>query len=176
MRVIVAGGGIGGLTTAIALRHQGIEVVVLEQAEVLNETGAGIQIASNAAIVLRELGLETAMRAVGVKPQSYDYRDLRTGRLLYQAPLGDEAAHRYGAPMYNVHRADLIQLLFDAVPAESKRLGARCVAISQANDAVEVKLQTGETLNADVLVGCDGIHSVVRQHLRGQEESTLPIF
>ena len=97
MRVLIAGGGIGGLTTAIALRHQGIEVVVLEQAEMLNEIGAGIQIASNAAIVLRELGLETAMRAVGVKPQSYDYRDLRTGRLLYQAPLGDEAAQRYGA-------------------------------------------------------------------------------
>jgi salicylate hydroxylase len=122
MRVLVAGGGIGGLTTAIALRHQGIEVLVLEQAEVLNEIGAGIQIASNAAIVLRELGLESAMRAVGVKPQSYDYRDLRTGRLLYQAPLGDEAARRYGAPMYNVHRADLIQLLFDAVPAESRRM------------------------------------------------------
>ena len=56
------------------------------------------------------------MRAVGVKPQSYDYRDLRTGRMLYQAPLGDEAAGRYGAPMYNIHRADLVQLLFDAVP------------------------------------------------------------
>src|SRR5258708_15392915 len=156
--------------TAIALRHQGIEVLVLEQAEVLSEIGAGIQIAGNAAIVLRELGLESAMRAVGVKPQSYDYRDLRTGRMLYQAPLGDEAARRYGAPMYNVHRADLIQSLFDAVPAGSKRLCARCVAISQTNDAVEVRLQTGETLKADVLVGCDGIHSVVRQHLRGQEE------
>src|SRR5258707_8555684 len=170
MRVLVAGGGIGGLTTAIALRHQGIEVLVLEQAEVLSEIGAGIQIASNAAIVLRELGLESAMRAVGVKPQSYDYRDRRTGRMLYQAPLGDEAAHRYGAPMYNVHRTDLIQLLFDAVPAESKRLGARCVATSQTDHAVEVRLQTGETLKADVLVGCDGIHSVVRQHLRGPEE------
>ena len=170
MRVLVAGGGIGGLTAAIALRHQGIEVLVLEQADVLSEIGAGIQIASNAAIVLRELGLESAIRAVGVKPQSYDYRDLRTGRLLYQAPLGDEAARRYGAPMYNVHRADLIQLLYDAVPAESKRLGARCVAISQTDDAVEVTLQTGEMLKADVLVGCDGIHSVVRQYLRGQEE------
>ena len=169
MRVLVAGGGIGGLTTAIALRHQGIEVLVLEQAETLNEIGAGIQIASNAAIVLRELGLESAMRAVGVKPESYDYRDLRTGRMLYQAPLGDEAARRYGAPMYNIHRADLIQLLSDAVPAESKRLGARCVAVSQNEDAVEVRLETGETLSADVLVGCDGIHSVVRQYLRGQE-------
>jgi salicylate hydroxylase len=170
MRVLVAGGGIGGLTAAITLRQQGIEVLVLEQAETLSEIGAGIQIASNAAIVLRELGLESAMQAVGVKPQSYDYRDLRTGRMLYQAPLGDEAARRYGAPMYNVHRADLVQLLFDSVPAESKRLGARCVAISQTDDAVEVRLQTGETLKADVLVGCDGIHSVVRQYLRGREE------
>src|SRR5229473_4240874 len=98
MRVIVAGGGIGGLTTAIALR---------------------------------ELGLEAGMRAFGTKPQSYDYRDLRSGKMLYQAPLGDEAAGRYGAPMYNVHRADLIQLLFDAVPPEAKKLGARCVAVSQ---------------------------------------------
>jgi salicylate hydroxylase len=170
VRVLVAGGGIGGLTAAIALRHQGIEVLVLEQAETLSEIGAGIQIASNAAIVLREFGLESAMQAVGVKPQSYDYRDLRTGRMLYQAPLGDEAARRYGAPMYNVHRADLVQLLFDAVPAESKRLGARCAAISQTDDTVEVRLQTGETLKADVLVGCDGIHSIVRQYLRGREE------
>ena len=64
MRVLVAGGGIGGLTTAIALRHQGVDVLVLEQAEVLAEIGAGIQIAANAALVLRELGLEAAIRAV----------------------------------------------------------------------------------------------------------------
>ena len=170
MRVIVAGGGIGGLTTAIALRHHGIDALVLEQAEIMAEIGAGIQIASNAAIVLREIGLEQAIRAVGVKPQSYDYRDLRTGRMLYKAPLGDEAAGRYGAPMYNIHRADLVQILFDAVPPEAKRLGARCTAVSQDKDGVEVRLQTGEVLRADALVGCDGIHSVVRQHLRGNEE------
>jgi salicylate hydroxylase len=170
MRVIVAGGGIGGLTTAIALRHQGIDALVLEQSQVLAEIGAGIQIAANAAIVLRELGLESKMQAVGVKPQSYDYRDLRSGKMLYQAPLGDEAASRYGAPMYNIHRADLVQMLFDAVPSEAKRLGARCVAVSQDKNGVEVRLQTGEVLGADALVGCDGIHSVVRAHLRGKED------
>ena len=170
MRILIAGGGIGGLTTAIALRHQGIDALVLEQAEVMAEIGAGIQIASNAAIVLREIGVEAAIRAVGVKPLSYDYRDLRTGRTLYQAPLGDEAAQRYGAPMYNIHRADLMQILFDALPAEAIRLGARCTALSQSDDSVEVRLQTGETLRADALIGCDGIHSVVREHLRGTEE------
>lgn len=170
MRVLIAGGGIGGLTTAIALRHQGVDVLVLEQAKELSEIGAGIQIAANAAIVLRELGLETAIRSVGLKPQSYDYRDLRSGKMLYQAPLGDEAARRYGAPMYNIHRADLVQILSDAVPAESKRLGARCVAVSQDARGVEAKLANGETVRGDLLVGCDGIHSVVRQHLRGQEQ------
>jgi salicylate hydroxylase len=169
MRVLIAGGGIGGLTTAIALRQQGIDAFVIEQAEVLAEIGAGIQLAANAVLVLRELGLEAAMRAVGVKPQTYDYRDLRTGKMLYQAPLGDVAAERYGAPMYNIHRADLIQMLFDAVPPEAKRLGARCVAVSQDDRGVEVRLQTGETLRSDVLVGCDGIHSAVRQHLKGEE-------
>ncbi|MCC8952932.1 alpha/beta hydrolase fold domain-containing protein [Bradyrhizobium sp. Pear77] len=170
MRVLIVGGGIGGLTTAIALRHQGIDVLVLEQAGALSEIGAGIQIAANAAIVLRELGLEAAIRSVGVKPQSYDYRDLRTGKMLYQAPLGDEAARRYGAPMYNIHRADLVQILSDAVPPEARRLDARCVAVSQDADGVEVKLANGETVRGDVLIGCDGIHSVVREHLRGREE------
>jgi salicylate hydroxylase len=137
---------------------------------VVAEIGAGIQIAANAAIVLRELGLEAAIRAVGVKPQSYDYRDLRSGKMLYQASLGDEAAKRYGAPMYNVHRADLVQILSDAVSAEAKRFGARAIAVSQDTDGVELLLQDGSTVRGDVLVGCDGIHSVVRQHLRGQEE------
>ena len=136
MRVLVAGGGIGGLTTAIALRHHGIEALVLEQAAALNEIGAGIQIAANAALVLRELGLESGMRAVGVKPQSYDYRDLRTGKMLYQAPLGDEAAARYGAPMYNIHRADLVQLWTGLVYAGPGLIGETTKAVRPRADGL----------------------------------------
>ena len=170
MRVIIVGGGIGGLTAAIALRQQGIDALVLEQAQQMTDIGAGIQVGANAAIVLREIGVENAVRAAGTKPMSYDYRDLRSGRMLYQAPLGDEAAERYGAPMYNVHRADLVQILFDAIPKGAIRLGARCANISQTDKAVEVRLESGEVLQADALIGCDGIHSIVRRHLRGEDE------
>ncbi|MGA0598442.1 alpha/beta hydrolase fold domain-containing protein [Enterovirga sp. CN4-39] len=170
MHVLIAGGGIGGLTAAIACRHFGLDVTVLEQAAELKEIGAGIQIASNASVVLRELGLEDAVRSVGVMPLSYDYRDLYTGRMLYQAPLGMEAAQRYGAPMYNIHRADLVDILAGALPAGVIRFGRKVVGLSQTDEQVEVTLSTGERLRADVLVGADGIHSAVRECLRGQEE------
>src|SRR5688500_15075168 len=110
MKIIIVGGGIGGLTAALALRYHGIEALVLERAAQMTEVGAGVQIAANGTIVLRKLGLEPALAAIATVPSRYDYRDLATGRLLYLAPLGQEAAARYGAVMYNVHRADLIKL------------------------------------------------------------------
>src|SRR3954471_8893524 len=156
MHIIIAGGGIGGLTTAIALRQHGIDVTVLEQAPEMKEIGAGIQIASNASVVLRELGLEDAVRSAGVMPLSYDYRDLYTGRMLYYAPLGQEAAERYGAPMYNIHRADLVQILIDALPPDTIRLGVKCECddFQQDGTGVEVRLHSGEVVRGDALVGC----------------------
>lgn len=169
MHVLIAGGGIGGLTAAIALRHHHIDVTVLEQATEMREIGAGIQIASNASLVLRELGIEEAVRTAGVTPESYDYRDLHTGRMLYMAPLGEEAAARYGAPLYNIHRADLVQILSDMLPPGTIQFDARCEAFSQTGSGVEVRLSNGQVLHGDALIGCDGIHSTVRQHLRGDE-------
>lgn len=171
MRVIIVGAGIGGLCAALALRHRGIEVQVVEQATELSEVGAGIQIASNGSLVLRELGLEGAVAAVGTQPDAYDYRDLATGRQLYFAPLGPEAAARYGAPMYNVHRADLIGILSGALPAQVLRLGVKVAGVGQDADRAWVDLGHGERLEADVVVGADGIHSAVRTALRGPEKT-----
>lgn len=169
MHILIAGGGIGGLTAAIALRHHGIDVTVLEQASEMREIGAGIQIAANASIVLRRLGLEEAVRDAGVVPLSYDYRDLFTGRMLYAAPLGPEAAQRYGAPLYNIHRADLVDILMEALPPGAIRFSSRVDSFRQADDGVEAVLASGETVTADALIGCDGIHSPIRRQMIGEE-------
>lgn len=169
MHILITGAGIAGLTLASALRQHGIDSTVLEQASELKEIGAGIQIASNGSLVLRRLGLEEAIRSAGVIPGSYDYRDLHTGQMLYAAPLGAKAADWYGAPLYNIHRADFIEILRNAIPAGGLRLDARFERFEQTGSGVEIELQSGERLRGDALVGADGIHSAVRRQLRGEE-------
>jgi len=169
MRVIIVGAGFGGLCAALALRENGVEAIVLEQAAKFSEIGAGIQIASNGAIVLRRLGLEEQMAAIAVVPESYDYRRLETGKLLHHAPLGKDAARRYGAPLYNVLRADLIDIMFKALPPGTVRFGAKCAAVSQDRDSASVQLVTGETLRADAVIGADGLHSAVQTSLYGPQ-------
>jgi salicylate hydroxylase len=170
MKVVIVGGGIGGLTTALALLRHGIEPIVLERAPQLTEVGAGVQIAANGTIVLRELGLEPALARMATVPERFDYLELSTGRLLYVAPLGKEAEARYGALLYNVHRADLIDLLAQALPPGVIRLGAQCASISQDDEGACVTLQNGEVIRGDAVIGADGIHSAVRTALRGPEE------
>ncbi len=170
MHVLLIGAGIAGLTAAIALRKKGIDVTVLEQASQLSEIGAGIQIASNGSLVLRELGLEEAVAEKCVIPKSFDMRDINTGKLLYVSPLGEEGAQRWGAPLYNIHRADLVEILANALPGESLRLGARCKGFEQDETGVTVHLENGESIRGDVLIGADGIHSVVRKQLFGEDD------
>lgn len=173
MKIIVVGAGIGGLCTALALRKQGIDVVVLEQAQGLKEIGAGIQIASNGTVVLRHLGLEGKLAALSTQPKSWEYYDMESGEAMVSWPVGDDAARRYGAPLYNVHRADLIQLMADALPVGSIRFGAKCTDLGQDRERTWVRLESGETIEADALVGADGIHSVVRDKLFGTDDTSF---
>jgi salicylate hydroxylase len=167
-RVAIIGAGIGGLAAALALRKSGLDVVVLEQADRLQAVGAGIQLTPNANHVLARLGVLDAITDVAFAPRSLDIVDGQRGRTLLSAPLGQWARTRYGQPYLNVHRGDLQTVLLDAVNAaipSAVELDCHVTSVVQGDDGVAVRLRDGRTVSADIVIGADGVHSVVRQHV-----------
>jgi len=168
--VLIAGGGIGGMTAALCLAKQGYQVVVFEQAE-FAERGAGIQLSPNCTRVLHDLGLESQLREAAFVPLATQMRDWRTGKVLASSPLGDEVRRRYGFPYYHMHRADLLRVLVDAARESTLitlHAHAEVQGVTQAGETVSLRTMTGEHYGS-VLVGADGIHSVVRASLFGED-------
>lgn len=169
--ILIAGGGIGGLTAALCLAARGFEVTVFEQADSLKEVGAGVQLSPNATRVLHALGLEPLLRQNGFVPQATQFRHWRSGHVINESPLGDAAVARYGMPYYHLHRGDLLAVLAQAAqegPAVTIVTGARVTRFHDRGDAVEVETATG-TYRGDLLIGADGIHSSIRAQLWGAE-------
>ena len=167
-QVIVTGGGIGGLAAALALGRSGCEVRLFEQADAFSEVGAGIQLGPNATRLLHSWGLGPALDAVAALPDKLQVRSATTGLTLGELPLGAAMQTRYGAPYATVHRADLHALLLRAVQQQgSTRLHVRrpLLAFSQTLDAVTVQTPDFPDIEADALVGADGLWSTVRQQL-----------
>lgn len=167
MHVIIAGAGIGGLTAALCCIRQGMQVTLLEQAKELKEIGAGVQISSNGAAVFRELGLSQAIDAVAVKPITFRVLSFDTDEIISDMPLGSEAAQRYNGTFYQFHRADLLEVLKGGLPKGVLRLDSKVADVVQDANSVTAILTSGEKVSGDVLVGADGIHSVVRSRLVG---------
>ena len=170
MKIVVIGGGIGGLAAALQLLKAGVDVQVYEQAPRITEIGAGIQISPNASRLLHRLGLKPAMDAVGVRPRAVHQKRWDDGRTLQRAPLGPEIEATFGAPYYHFHRADLAILLAEALPTERLHVGNRLVDLAQKGERVTARFENGESVEADLLVGADGIHSRVRTLLFGPEK------
>lgn len=169
MRILIVGAGIGGLTAAVALRRAGFDVHVHEQSSVLREVGAGVAIGPNAVKVLHRLGLADALRTCGVRSLSLDSRDWQTGALLGRVPLRDAAIARWGAPFYHVHRADLHSALRDALGNQHITLAARCMSLEQSNKSVTIGFADGRTATGDLVIGADGVHSVVHEYVAGPD-------
>jgi 2-polyprenyl-6-methoxyphenol hydroxylase-like FAD-dependent oxidoreductase len=163
MRVIVIGGGICGVTTAIALQRAGIEASVFERAPAPAEVGAGISIWGNAIKALRAIDAAGPVLALGEVMERGELRTSR-GRLLSHAPVG-EYDRRLGAPSVLLHRAELLGALLGQLPDRVVRFGRRCVGFHECDGGVAVKFDDGQEEPADLLVGADGINSVVRAQL-----------
>jgi salicylate hydroxylase len=174
-KVLIAGGGIGGTSAALSLAKLGFEVEVFEQAPSFAEIGAGIQLSPNCTRVLFDVGLEEALRSVAFVPEGVEMRHWSSGRLLNSSALGDSAVQSFGYPYFHVHRADLMQVLVAAANNEERivlRENALVTDVSQDKDGVTLQIdgEAGDEIHrGDILVGADGINSVVRASLFGAQ-------
>lgn len=164
MRVAIAGAGIAGLTSAIALAARGFEIELYERAPVLREIGAGIQLSPNAMAVLERLGVARELGGRVSEPEALAIYDGRTGARLARIPLGAAVRERYGAPYCTLHRADLQAALVSTArrhPSTAFHLGSEVRDVS-SNETGVMFVTGGETRRADMLIAADGVHSIIR--------------
>ena len=176
--LVIVGAGIGGLTLALALARRGVASTVLERAERLEETGAGIQLSPNATRILLDLGLGEPLRACVVAPEAVRVVTAR-GREIVRVPLGSVAEQSYGAPYWVAHRSDLQAALLAAVHTSTKitlQLGVAAEHWSVDDGIVALQCRAGSqtvTVRGSALVGADGLWSVVRGQV---ERNAVPRF
>jgi salicylate hydroxylase len=176
MDIAIVGAGLGGLAAAALLQQRGHRVRVYEQSSHLGEVGAGIQMSANAMKVLDQIGLRPVLEPVAVRPLAFEFRRYDSGEMLHRLPLGDAHEQRHGAPYFQLHRADLHAALAQAVrqhDAQALVTGARVTAIQERESEVELTIEKqsqSETVMAELVVGADGIKSIVREHVLGLEQ------
>ncbi|KAL3479834.1 hypothetical protein BJX99DRAFT_255270 [Aspergillus californicus] len=169
LKIAIIGAGVGGLSTAIALKREGHTVTVYEQALALSEVGAGIQIPPNSSRILHSWGLEAALERRSVKPSGILWRRWQDGSIIGNASLNPELQERFGAPYYVTHRAHLHDVLHERVQelGVPVQLGKR-VEGYDADGGVE--FGDGEVIQADLVVAADGIKSAARKKLNGEKD------
>jgi salicylate hydroxylase len=170
LATLVVGGGIGGLATALALARHGRNVHVVEKSPEFGEIGAGLQLAPNATAVLDRLGVMQAIAHHAVFPSRLVWMDALAGVPITAIDLGDAFRRRYGHPYLVMHRGDLLAVLLEACRQEKRitlEAGRAVVAVEDRGEAALARFADGTAIEAELLVGADGLHSVVRPLFSG---------
>lgn len=170
--ILIAGGGIGGLTAALALLKLGYDVDIYEQASELREVGAGLQLAPNGIRVLHEVGVLEDFLKLACQAEGKEIRLWNSGQSWKIHDLGEESVARYGFPYCTAYRPDLLAVLADGirrVKPDAIHLGAKCSGFAQDSNGVTLRYEGGEA-TGDALIGADGVHSRIRQALFGDDK------
>jgi salicylate hydroxylase len=181
LKIAIVGGGIGGLAAAAFLNQAGLSATVYEQTAELREIGAGLVVAPNMARLLRRLGVLDPLLKTAVRLETgWEFRRWRDGAVLSAEDLATRCERLYGEHTYTAHRADLLDAINGAVPDDAVRLGKRCVQVELEADVkatdkaaegaegagpARLTFADGEVVEADVVIGADGIHSLIRAAL-----------
>ena len=164
--IAIIGAGLGGLTVAATLRQAGFPVRVYEQAVQFARVGAGIQMMPNSMKVLRRISVEERVRGTSFEPSSHLNRAWDTGEVLRELPMPESL---FGAPYLCMHRGDLHEALLSVVPAQLVCCGKKLVGLDEHTGQVTLSFQDGTQARADAVIGADGIHSVVREIIIGDD-------
>ncbi len=178
LRIAIVGGGIGGLTLGIALRQRGLAADVYEQAPALAEIGAAVALSANATRELERLGVLPALGAVSVEPSELIFRNWRDGRRVASHPVREGGAYRerFGAPYYGIHRGDLQRVLGAALGLAGLHLGHRLLSLEDRGPTMLLRFANGHAAEADLVIGADGVRSVVRAYIIECRDEARPHY
>ncbi len=173
IRIAIVGAGMAGLTAALSLQKNGFRPIIYEHAPELGEVGAGLTISPNSTHGLEYVGLADELKAKANVPQTQAIMHYQTGEVLAQSERGDIPRQKYGANYYQIHRADLHDMLADA----ARETDPSCIVLDhsfttyeESGDGITISFANGQTADCDVLIGADGIRSVVRAAMFGPED------
>ena len=171
MNVIIVGAGIGGLVSALCLHKKGYKVEIYEQVGILSELGAGVQLSPNATKVLNYLDLLEDLKPHIFEPNSFQFLNYLSGKVISERKLGEAIKNDFNSPNYDIHRADLQRVLLNKIEAENIDVHTSMKVTSVGNNKNSAFIEVdGKEIEADLVIGADGIHSKVSDSLFGKKE------